>query len=159
MIARDSPMYVDLPFDARWHFTATERRWHITMKETSVPLPGIKALQVQLIAKGLSPLKNLVWLNRTDNQVGDSYVTKQGGKKLHLAQLTKDLWEWCLASQILPMSEYMPGDDMVLKGADLQSRELYTPMEWKINSPRQIFCTLTTSTLLVNCERRSTKLD
>eukprot|EP01050_Picozoa_sp_SAG11_P000334 SAG11_NODE_9_length_28972_cov_81.532539_11_plen_262_part_00 len=45
IIAKDSPMYVDLPFDARWHFRKEERAWHITMKETSVPLPGIKALR------------------------------------------------------------------------------------------------------------------
>eukprot|EP01050_Picozoa_sp_SAG11_P042761 SAG11_NODE_19871_length_457_cov_1.002793_1_plen_114_part_10 len=86
------------------------------------------------MAQGLPKLKNLVWLNRTDNQVGDSYTNKQGGKKLHLMLMAKDLWTWCLSCQILPQSEYMPGDDMVEKGADRQSRELYTPMEWQIKT-------------------------
>jgi len=132
IVTKDSRTYVDLPFDARWTFNPTERLWHITRKELSAPLQGIMALNSTLTSSGAPGLRNLVWLNRTDNKVGDSYVTKQGGKKLDLMLMSKALWDWCLQRAILPLSEYMKGDDMVTDGADLQSRELYTQMEWKM---------------------------
>eukprot|EP01050_Picozoa_sp_SAG11_P016564 SAG11_NODE_2276_length_3583_cov_2.156429_2_plen_96_part_00 len=37
-----------------------------------------------------------------------------------------------LKRAVLPISEYMTGDDMIEFGADLQSREVYSQMEWKM---------------------------
>jgi hypothetical protein len=132
IVTEDSPLHVDLPFDSRWHFTPRERLWHITRKELAAPLPGIIALDKTARTHGAPAIKNLVWLNKTDNQVGNIYINKQGGKKLELMLTAKAQWEWCLKRAILPISEYMTGDEMIVSGADLQSREIYSQMEWKM---------------------------
>eukprot|EP01052_Picozoa_sp_SAG31_P013339 SAG31_NODE_800_length_12014_cov_11.050608_8_plen_294_part_00 len=131
-IARDSPSHIHHPFDGRWHFSPSERRHHITWKETSAPLPGIKALDLSLRVAHKPALRNIVWLNRTDNTVGNTYVNRMGGRKTHLMRLARKQWHWCLKRNILPISEYMEGDSMISSGADLQSRLLYSRAEWKI---------------------------
>ena len=48
--------------------------------------------------------------------------------------LAREQWDWCLRRQILSLSEYLRGDDMITHGADLQSRQLYTMGEWQLKT-------------------------
>ena len=59
----------------------TRRRWQ-GAPQTAAPLTGIKALSLFLSRTSEKPLRNLVWLNKTDNKTAESYLNKQGGKKL-----------------------------------------------------------------------------
>ena len=74
IIMVDSPLYVDRPFDARWHFRVPTGRGEVAHHEArDVGTTYRHQSLVPRFGQAGLPLHDLVWLNRTDNKTAESY--------------------------------------------------------------------------------------
>ena len=67
-----------------------------------------------------------------DNSVAVSYLSKYGGRKEHLNELTRQIWFWCISRNIKLSVFHLPGK--LNTEADFLSRHLSVDMEWKLNA-------------------------
>ena len=70
-----------------------------------------------------------------DNQPALTYLVKmEGARNLLMIHGAKEIWEFCLANQIRPAAEYLPGT--LNTRADNASREMKnSASEWILNKP------------------------
>ena len=67
-----------------------------------------------------------------DNSVAVSYLSKFGGRKEQLNNLTRHIWFWCIDRNIKLSVFHLPGNCNT--EADSMSRNLSVDMEWKLNT-------------------------
>ncbi|XP_020912356.1 uncharacterized protein LOC110250098, partial [Exaiptasia diaphana] len=70
---------------------------------------------------------------RMDNTTAIAYVNNKGGTRSpQLLALALELWEWCLAKEILVTASHIPGLENTM--ADSESREFKDMSEWKLDA-------------------------
>ena len=67
-----------------------------------------------------------------DNSVAVSYLSKFGGRKEQLNNLTRHIWFWCIDRNIALSVFHLPGKCNT--EADSMSRNRSVDMEWKLNT-------------------------
>ena len=83
-------------------WTLEEVQYHINVLELKAAF-----LAVQCFLKGKTAVNVLL---RLDNQTAIAYLNHMGGPSLTpLCRLAIQMWEWCLARQIIIRAEYLPG--------------------------------------------------
>jgi len=66
-----------------------------------------------------------------DNRMAVSYVNRMGSPSLSpLCQLSLEIWNWCLARQIMIHVEYLPGSKNTI--ADWESRHYQDSSNWHL---------------------------
>ena len=100
----------------RW--TAEESQSHINMLELKAAF-----LAIQSFLKEQEAVNVLV---RLDNRTAIAYLNRMGSSSLTpLCRLAIQVWDWCLARQIVLRAEYLPGVENTT--ADWESRHGQTP--------------------------------
>lgn len=102
-----------------------EREKHINYLEILAAFFGLK-----VFAKNL---QNCQILLRIDNTTAISYINRMGGVQFpHLTRLTKELWQWCEARQIIVYAAYIRSIDNDI--ADAESRRVHPDIEWELSN-------------------------
>ena len=113
----------------RW--TAEESQSHINMLELKAAF-----LAIQSFLKEQEAVNVLV---RLDNRTAIAYLNRMGSSSLTpLCRLAIQVWDWCLARQIVLRAEYLPGIENTT--ADWESRHHQDSSDWQLCS--SVFDTL-----------------
>ena len=91
-----------------------------------------------------------------DNSTAVAYVNNMGGTKSpSLDSLSKSLWEWCIARDILVSAQHIPGKANVR--ADALSREISSNLEWSLDS--KVFCGIVSQTFVPEVDLFASRLN
>ena len=91
-----------------------------------------------------------------DNSTAVAYVNNMGGTKSpSLDSLSKSLWEWCIARDILVSAQHIPGKANVR--ADALSREISSNLEWSLDS--KAFCGIVSQTFVPEVDLFASRLN
>lgn len=102
-----------------------ERTRHINYLEILAAYFGLK-----VFAKTYS---NCQILLRVDNTTAISYINRMGGIQFpHLTSITRELWQWCEARQIIVFASYIRSADNDI--ADAESRRVHPDIEWELSA-------------------------
>jgi len=111
------------------HWSYCEQQNHINyleLKAAYLTLKSFLSTQTDLHVKLLM-----------DNSVAVSYLSKFGGRKEQLNDLTRQIWFWCINRGIKLSLFHLPGKINV--EADKLSRNLSVDMEWKLDA-KVVYC-------------------
>lgn len=103
-------------------------------RERKLHINALKLLAVFFALKAfLKTQEGMVVLILTDNMSVVSYVNKLGGgtKSNTLAQLTKEMFPWCIERKIRLLAQHLPGKANIR--ADYMSRHLRDRTDWVLN--------------------------
>lgn len=103
---------------------------------TDNPLPHINKLELMVFLLALRSfvtlLQGQVVAIMSDNTTAVAYINSQGGTvSRSLCKLALQLWDFCLANNIVPTATHVPGIENSL--ADVLSHNLTTCHKWELN--------------------------
>ncbi|XP_056388255.1 uncharacterized protein LOC130283090 [Hyla sarda] len=127
-----------LGWGARCGEISTEGTW--SALEVDLHINALELLAAFFAVKSFMPRSsNCCVLLRMDNVAAVQYVNRLGGTRSKiLADLAKEFWHFCLARNIIPVAEYIPGVSNTV--ADWNSRYLLDSSDWRLD--RSIFLQL-----------------
>ena len=110
----------------RW--TSAEKLLHINALELLAAFYALRSLA--------SNLRKGTVVIQMDNEVAVACIRRMGSNSSPtLNSIARDLWEWCLARQVTPIPEYLPGIMNTI--ADYQSRHHSDSSDWMLD--RSVF--------------------
>ncbi|MEW8548295.1 MAG: hypothetical protein AB2693_32730 [Candidatus Thiodiazotropha sp.] len=111
----------DVKMQGEWSYT--DRLNHINFLELKAAFQALKALCSQVSNEHI-----YLFL---DNTTAIKYISKQGGRKKHLNDLTREIWFWCKKRDIWLSCFHIPGRFNVT--ADRLSRNKNLDTEWSLD--------------------------
>lgn len=125
-------VYVDASntgWGCHWKNQRAHGYWTHEESLQSINWRELKAAHLAL--QSFPTLKNTTILIRTDNTTSLSYINKQGEtRSLPLLNLATEVWNWCLANNIIIQAQHVPGVENTI--ADVESRRTFFKNQWQI---------------------------
>ncbi|XP_045167144.1 uncharacterized protein LOC123530436 [Mercenaria mercenaria] len=108
------------------HWSSDDKKQHINYLELKAAF-----LCLQFFCGGVQNEHVQLYL---DNTVAIKYLSKMGGRKMQLNELTREIWEWCEKRNIWLSAYHIPGKlNTTADTLSRMSKKLNDDMEWSLH--------------------------